>query len=256
MIRSTLCAMAPEDSALTIEQLAHETGMSVRNIRNHQTRGLLPPPDVRARTGYYGPRHVERLRLIQQMQSEGFNLNAIQRLLGEDGEWAERFIGLRRAVTEPGEAESAEVVTLAELEELFGPAEHNARALLKAQKLGLLVNLGDGTFEVPSPGLLRAAEEVVARGVPLPAALAVIEKARRNAESTARAFVGLFMDELWKPFHEAGQPDERWPEITESIERLRPLAAEALLAVFRQTMAAEVEDAFGKALEQQARRRS
>lgn len=35
-------AAAP--GALTIEQLAAEVGMSVRNIRNHQSRGLLPHP--------------------------------------------------------------------------------------------------------------------------------------------------------------------------------------------------------------------
>ncbi len=38
---------------LTVEQLAAEVSMSVRNIRNHHTRGLLPPPEVRARVGYY-----------------------------------------------------------------------------------------------------------------------------------------------------------------------------------------------------------
>ena len=43
-----------ETAELTIEQLAAEVGMSVRNIRNHQSRGLLPPPEVRARVGYYG----------------------------------------------------------------------------------------------------------------------------------------------------------------------------------------------------------
>src|SRR3712207_1983410 len=74
------------EERLTIEQLAQRTGMTVRNIRNHQSRGLLPPPDVVARTGYYGPGHVERLHLIREMQAEGFNLNAIKRLLagGED----------------------------------------------------------------------------------------------------------------------------------------------------------------------------
>jgi MerR HTH family regulatory protein len=30
---------------LTIEQLAAESGMSVRNIRAHQARGLLDPPE-------------------------------------------------------------------------------------------------------------------------------------------------------------------------------------------------------------------
>jgi hypothetical protein len=62
------------------------------------------------------------------------------------------------------------------------------------------------------------------------------------------AFVELFLREVWKPFEEAGRPDERWPEITEAIERLRPIASEALLGIFRQTLAAEVEEAFGKLL--------
>src|ERR671917_1502232 len=85
-----------QEANLTVEQLAYETGMSVRNIRNHQSRGLLPPPEVRARTGYYGQSHVERLRLIQQMQADGFKLTAIQRLIGEHGADADRFVGLRR----------------------------------------------------------------------------------------------------------------------------------------------------------------
>ncbi len=247
---------AEPENELTIEQLAHETGMSVRNIRNHQSRGLLPPPEVRARTGYYGRRHAERLRLIQEMQAEGFKLTAIQRLLGAEESWAERFIGLRRAITAPFETEAAEIVTRAELEERFGPTERNAKSLARAQKLGLLIPLGEDTFEAPSPALLRAAEEVVARGVPLETAVSVLEKVRRNAEASARAFVGLFMDEVWKPFDAAGRPAERWPEITETIERLRPLASEAVLAVFKQTMTAAVEDAFGKLLEDQAKRRS
>ncbi|HKH63963.1 MAG TPA: helix-turn-helix domain-containing protein, partial [Solirubrobacterales bacterium] len=85
---------ATREADLTVEQLAYETGMSVRNIRNHQSRGLLPPPEVRARIGYYGPEHVARLRLIQEMQSEGFKLSAISRLIGEHGADADRFVGL------------------------------------------------------------------------------------------------------------------------------------------------------------------
>lgn len=240
---------------LTVEQLAYETGMSVRNIRNHQSRGLLPPPEVRARVGYYGPEHVRRLRLIQEMQAAGFKLTAIKRLIGEHGEDADRFIGLRRAVTAPFEHESPEVLTGEELIERFGGLEENGRALEKAQRLGVLVPLGEGQFEAPSPALLRAAEELTARGVALDTAVAVVEKAKRSSESTARAFVKLFLDEVWKPFDQAGRPDDRWPEVTESIERLRPLASEAMLALFKQAMAAEVEDAFGKALEDHGRKR-
>ncbi|GAC1326351.1 MAG: MerR family transcriptional regulator [Thermoleophilaceae bacterium] len=236
---------------LTVEQLASETGMSVRNIRNHQSRGLLPPPEVRARIGYYGDEHVARLRLIQEMQAEGFKLNAIKRLIGE-GRSGEQIVGLKRVVTAPFETESPEVLTLADLTDRFGAT--GEKEIAKAQKLGLLVPLGEGLFEAPSPALLRAAEEVLARGVPLAAALTVIGKVKRSAESSSKAFVQLFLDEVWKPFSDAGQPSDRWPEVTETIERLRPLASEAVLATFKQTMEAEVERAFGKVLEEQVKR--
>ena len=242
-------SMAETSSAqLTVEQLAHETGMSVRNIRNHQSRGLLPPPEVRARTGYYGPEHVDRLRLIQEMQAEGFKLSAIERFIGDRAGSASGFLDLRRALQYPYETEAPEILTTAELAERFGPVADQEKNLAKAVKLGLLVPIGDDRYEAPNPALMRAAEEVVRRGVPLSAALQVMERVRESAEKTSRAFVRLFLQEVWKPFDEAGRPEERWGEVTESIERLRPLAAEALLAVFRQTLAEEAEQAFGRVL--------
>ena len=243
---------AEADATLTVEQLAYETGMSVRNIRNHQSRGLLPPPEVRARTGYYGPQHVARLRLIQEMQAEGFKLSAISRLIGEHGADADRFVGLRQAITAPFASEAPEVLTREELIERFGVEDR--RLLGKAEKLGLLVALGDDRYEAPSPTLLRAAEEVLQMGISLPAALAVIEKLNRSSQSAAKSFVKLFVDELWKPFDEAGRPDQEWAEITDSIERLRPLAVDALNATFRMTLTAEVDRAFGEVLERRRKR--
>lgn len=239
---------------LTVEQLAYETGMSVRNIRNHQSRGLLPPPEVRARVGYYGQEHVDRLRLIQQMQAEGFKLSAIQRLIGDHGGSADRFVGLRRALTVPFETESPEILTTEELAERF-PGDFDPKLLQRAERIGGLVPVGDGRFEAPSPALLRAAEEVVAQGIGLEAAIEAIERVHRNTQSAARTFVRLFLEELWKPFNAAGRPAEGWEEITETIERLRPVASDVVVALFRQTMATEMEEAFGKVLLDQGRRR-
>lgn len=244
---------AESEANLTVEQLAYETGMSVRNIRNHQSRGLLPPPEVRARVGYYGPQHVARLRLIQEMQAEGFKLSAISRLIGEHGEDADRFVGLRQAVTAPFATEAPEVYARAELVEKFGTDDD--RLIDKAQKLGLLVDLGEDRYEAPSPALVRAAEEVLAMGIELPAALAVIERLNRNAQSSARTFVDLFVDELWKPFDDAGRPEEGWEEIIGAIGRLRPLAVEALNATFRLILTAEVEKAFGEVLERHQKKK-
>lgn len=253
MAKKAKAAAEPaQEATLTVEQLAYETGMSVRNIRNHQSRGLLPPPEVRARIGYYGPEHVARLRLIQEMQAEGFKLSAISRLIGEHGADADRFVGLRQAVTAPFATEAPEVMTREELVERFGVDDD--RLLEKAQKLGLLVDLGDERYEAPSPALLRAAEEVIGMGIDLPAALAVIEKLNRNAQSSARAFVNLFVEEVWKPFDEAGRPDDGWEEIIKSIERLRPLAFDALNATFRLTLSDEIEKAFGEVLERRKKK--
>ena len=238
---------------MTIEELAHESGMTVRNIRNHQSRGLLAPPDVRARVGYYGPDHVERLRLIREMQDDGFNLNAINRLLNSSPGSAEQLSHFRRAIAEPDVAEAPEVISDAELTERFGAMDRRNRE--KAVALGVLLPLGEGKYEVPSPAMLRAAEEAVARGVTMAAALSVVERLRSSSDAMARAFVRLFLDELWKPIRDSDERDERWPEVVEALERLRPVASETVLALFRQSLGAEMHTAFERELERQAKRK-
>jgi DNA-binding transcriptional MerR regulator len=238
---------------LTVEQLAAEVGMSVRNIRNHHTRGLLPPPEVRARVGYYSAEHVARLRLILDLQADGFNLASIERLLsGSDG-LAERLLGLRNAVTAPYEPEAPDFITAEELQARFGVV--SGKDVERVRKLKLLVPLGDGRFEVPSPALMRAAEQVTDLGIPLHAALALVERMSRDCESISRTFTRLFLKELWEPFEQAGQPDERWDELIDAVNSLRPLASEALLALFKQRMTSQLEDAFGKVIEHQAKRK-
>jgi DNA-binding transcriptional MerR regulator len=243
---------APATDRLTIERLAAETGMSVRNIREHQARGLLPPPEVRERVGLYGPDHVARLRAIQELQAEGFNLRGIKRLLDRAEGPATELLGLRRLITAPFETEQPQVFTAEELGARFN-APPEGPALDKAVRMGILVPIGGGRYEAPSPALLEAADEAIESGIPLDAALAVVAKVQRSCESIARAFVKLVLDEVFSPFAEEGFPRERWPEVVESIERLRPMASKALLAVFRQTMALEVEAAFGKELRRRSR---
>jgi DNA-binding transcriptional MerR regulator len=244
---------SPTPPDLTIEQLASEVGMTVRNIRNHHSRGLLPAPEVRSRVGFYGPDHVARLRLILDLQADGFNLAAIERLLsGSDG-LAERLLGLRHAVTAPYEPESPEFITAEELEARFGAV--SGKDVERVRKLKLLIPLGDGRFEAPSPALMRAAEQVTDLGIPLHAALALVERMSRDCESISRTFTKLFLKELWEPFEQAGQPDERWDELIDAVNSLRPLASEALLALFKQRMTTQLEDAFGKVIEHQAKRK-
>jgi hypothetical protein len=49
------------------------------------------------------------------------------------------------------------------------------------------------------------------------------------------------VNNVWQPFEEAGEPKEDWPRVRESLDRLRPLAGESLLAVFQLMMSEAIE---------------
>jgi len=237
----------------TIDQLAQASAVTVRNIRAHQSRGLLPPPEVRGRTGFYTTEHLDRLRLIVEMQGDGFNLNSIKRILanlpvGSAGQ----VLGFEAAVRQPWADEEPQIVTEDALVELSGPGTDEA-SIRRAIKLGLVVPLGEGRYEIPSPTLFRAGAELHALGVDLNARLATMERLRRHTEGVASAFVDLFIDHVWRPFQESGRPDEDWPRVHEALERLRPLATEALVAAFGQSMSRGVDAAFGRFLEEAVR---
>ncbi len=232
-------------NTLTIEQLAAESGMSVRNIRAHQARGLLAPPEVRMRVGYYGPEHLAQLRMIRELQDDGFNLAGIKRLLEDTDGTAERMLRVKHALRSSGTGEVPETLTISELGRRFRVSAGEAPAVLsEAVRLGVLVPIGDDRYEAPSPVLLALAEEVVGAGISLPATLAVLGDIERHCDSVSRRFVELFLGEVWKPFQQADMPEERWPEIEQAVERLRPIASEALMAIFQQRLGGQIEEAF------------
>jgi DNA-binding transcriptional MerR regulator len=232
---------------LTIEQLAAQTGMSVRNIRAHQARGLLAPPEVRMRVGYYGPEHVAQLKQIRELQDEGFNLNGIKRLLDDQQGTAERLLNFKRSLAAPRSDEAPQRLTLGELSRRFqvDPIE-GPDILARALKLGILTQADDGRFEVSTPSLLELGDEVVGHGISLDSALTILEDIERHSDSVSRSFVKLFLAEVWKPFAQADMPPERWPEIEAAVQRLRPIAAEAVMAIFQSRLSNEIEGAFSE----------
>jgi DNA-binding transcriptional MerR regulator len=215
-----------DDDELTIDELARRIGMTVRNIRAHQSRGLLPPPEVRGRTGYYGPDHVARLRLIQELQADGFNLDLIRRLL--DGAGSSSSAVLR--FTQPPGDEQSVTLGVAELIAEWGIADPSL--LERAPSLGLMRQLVDGRFRLPSPRLARAGRELLALGIPLDRFLEILARVREQADRIAEIYVGVFLETIWTPFERAGRPSEGWPAVQEALERLHPLASESLVAAF------------------------
>lgn len=235
-----------ETATLTIDELAREAGMTVRNVRAHQSRGLLQPAAIRVRTGYYGEEHVERLRLISDLQAEGFNLKAIQHLIERANGSTEGLFEFRRALLTSFAAEEPELATTDELERRLG-GPFDEKTSRKAQKLGLIRHLGEDRFEVPSPTLLSAGEELVALGIPLSHALAVGEQINRHSSAIAQAFVKLFMEDVVG--RDTERTPEEWARLADALERLRPLATDTVRAGFQQTMSLAVERQLEKLLD-------
>lgn len=231
-----------KDDALTIDELARRVGMTARNIRAHQSRGLIPPPRLEGRTGYYGPEHVTRLERIRELQEQGFNLEAIRRLLAA-GDSPDEALDFMRALAVPFEDEQPQVVNAATLFERWGD-QVTTEQLQRLVSLGVVRLLDDGRFEIRSPRLERAAHELAQLGVPFEVAVNTVATLREHSEAVASAFVELFLDNVWRPFEARGEPSEEWPQVREALERLRPLAGESLLAVFGIVMTDAVERAF------------
>jgi DNA-binding transcriptional MerR regulator len=242
----------PAEGEMTIRELAERTGMTVRNIRAHQTRGLLPAPVVRGRTGYYNEEHVVRIELTREMQADGLNLEAIRRVLESGDGSATAISDFTRLLRAPFEDEAPEIVDPEELVGIWGEEDLERRD--RAERLGVIRTLPDGRIEVISPSLLRAAAELAGLGIGPDAAMSVAEKLKRHSDGAARAFVQLFSTELWAPFDKAGRPEQDWQRMSEALERLRPLAAGTVLAMFKIAMGEAVEKESERTLRRAARK--
>jgi DNA-binding transcriptional MerR regulator len=229
---------------LTIDELARAAGTTTRNVRAHQSRGLLPPPEIRGRIGYYDQDHVTRLKLIAHLQQRGFGLSAINDLLNawERGTGLAEVLGFSDALMAPWTDELPETVTRERLEELFPEIVDDASLLQKAVDLELLIPDGD-QFKTLSPRLLRVGAELVAVGIPLSEVLDQAVALRADIWTIATRLVGMFTKHIWEPFLEGKHPEKDLSDITEAIQRTRPLAAEAVQAFLALAMQRAIEEA-------------
>jgi DNA-binding transcriptional MerR regulator len=72
-----MAPMTGTGTDLTIDELAAASGTTARRVRSLQTLGLLPHPELRGRTGLYGPAHRDRLAAILRLQDKGFSLESL-----------------------------------------------------------------------------------------------------------------------------------------------------------------------------------
>lgn len=214
-----------ETAELTIDELAAQLRMTTRNIRAYQARGLLPPPELRGRTGYYGPSHVERLELVRKLQDEGMNLATIARVLA-DGSLSSMVLA-QFANEDPYET------SIAELDGRFHAKDPMA-TLHRAAQLELVELIGDDLIRVLSPAVLRRAGELVEMGIPVESQLETVAVARAATRDMAEAFVHLAVDHLLEAVTRTPQPDAS--ALQDEVERLGVIASDVVHTLFREAL--------------------
>jgi DNA-binding transcriptional MerR regulator len=232
-----------DDGELTVDQLASRVGVTVRNVRAYAARGLLPPPRLVGRTGYYGREHVARLLLVREMLAEGYSLNMIERTLASaPADASSATLALHRALLAPWLPPEPEETTAAELAARAGVPEEPG--LIDALiDLGLLARLEGDRLRVLDPALLTAGLQVVELGVPPAALITTQARVTELVRLIAETYVAMYVDTGWREFVDAGSPVERLDHVRATVARLQPVAAQALLASFRTEMAAAVRAA-------------
>lgn len=164
---------------LTIEELAERAGMTVRNVRAHQSRGLLPPARRDGRRRSYGAEHVERLELIAALQRAGVNLVAVEVLLGSGYGALERLALLRADVLAALEVTATAELGAAQRAELEGLRPGLLDELVEQ---GVLLRLPDGGYAAMSRTLLAAARALQQGGVPVTTIVGVQQDAFRAVD--------------------------------------------------------------------------
>lgn len=237
-----------DDGELTVDQLAARAGVTVRNVRAYAARGLLPPPRMVGRTGYYGRQHVARLLLVREMLAEGYTLAMIERTLSSaPATGSSATLALHRALLAPWLPPEPEEVTGAELAARAGVPESSA-VVDSLVGLGLVERIDDTRIRVLDPALLTAGIAVLGLGVPIDALIDAQAKVTEHVREIAGTYVQMFVDTRWQAWVDAGAPREQIEEIRATVARLQPVAAQALLAAFRTEMAGTVQAAVETAL--------
>jgi DNA-binding transcriptional MerR regulator len=238
--------MAAADTGwMTIENLSIRSGVTTRNIRAYQSRGLLPAPVARSgeRAAFYTAEHLARLRLVNRLQERGFSLAGIGDLLDSlaAGKTLEQVLGIESAIAETEEDESR-IVADEELRALL-PDSADAEASIERLVAIGLVDRHDRAYRIRNPRVFELGLAAVQAGIPVEALLDEFVRLRGDLHEVALRFVGLFTRHVLDPFLEAGMPKERLDGVIEHLKRLRQLAVSATETLMRQAISDETEAA-------------
>jgi DNA-binding transcriptional MerR regulator len=220
---------------LTIHALSERTGVPITTLRMYQQRRLIEPPVRRGRVGLYGPSHVERLTLIDHLQTRGYSLAAIVDLIdragtGSGGTDLQAVVG--EAIPALG-AEQPVRMTLPELIHALPIKDFTLDLVKRCQDLGLVELSGDGVI-VNFPSFLRVGQTLAQLNVPGQVIIDAYEKLREEMGSVADDFATMFDQHI-------GQTSDLVTQ-GKQLEQLAEAAIDVVTTELRRALRAKAEE--------------
>jgi DNA-binding transcriptional MerR regulator len=232
----------PADDAtaheLTIDELAALSRVPSRTIRFYQSRGALMHPEIRGRVAYYGKHHVERLKLIAQLQDRGLRIDAIGDLMKriDKGEVdLAEWLGVEEEIQAPWALDQARTVTEAELYEIAGTRRPGLLADLA--RAHIVERKGD-VYLLASPALLAVAIKLEGVGIDLETAAQASKILRKHLGRAVTELVELFVDRIEEgevPITDASKLFETFRTV--GVESVRVLFAREMESELRKLLA-------------------
>ncbi|MBV8159500.1 MAG: MerR family transcriptional regulator [Acidimicrobiia bacterium] len=216
-------------SEYRVQELARQAGISVELLRSYQSKGLLPPPRHEGRVAWYGPRHLERLRLIRDLKDRGYSLRMIERVVERGAEQPEDSAVAGAEVPE-------ERLTLAQLAERSRVPPAMLRSL---EASGVLRPRRSGRERWYTEADVRAVRmllSLLGGGLPMEEFMRVAAVQLDVAQKVADGAIELFMAYARAPLLEAGLPHREEAERMVASLRLMMHSATALMTYNFQRM--------------------
>jgi len=213
---------------MTLDELTQRVGMSVRNVRFYTTKGLVPPPIRRGRSGYYSAEHLVRLELVRELQAHGFTLSAIEGYMARiPADASPETIALHRTLLAPWMPEMPETVSLKELVRRAGrPLSDEDLATLNT--LGIVFPTKQGKYQV-ALAHLSVGVALLDLGLPLEVAAAAHDIFTSHGRAIAEELTELFKKQVWPVYKEQGVAPE---QVRQMVERFKPVSVAALVAAY------------------------
>lgn len=182
---------------MRVEVLAERAGVSVDTVRYYQAKGLISPPRRHGRVAWYDEAHLTRIERIRSLQSKGFSLATIDKVLSDDFDAADA--ALVRAVAERFAHEGDLELDLEGLSQRTGIPVPLLKAVENEGLLRPHSVTGHSGYTEEDVAAAKAGLTLLEWGVPLSELLELAREHNEATQKVARRAVEMFDQHVRKP---------------------------------------------------------